>query len=661
MALHAFDENQISTIVRSDYNICLYLGPFHEHISSIGADIYLQYRDDEGPSNLWVGDLHIDDINNVANVADIGEMISWARLKDKIAECCQEHLECREEVKRALPRGFRVIDITRRRIVKTSNASFVALSYVWGKDTRSSLLTATRATISAMERDGGLPASEMPRTIEDAMTICTQLGLRYLWADRLCIIQDDPEDKMNQIEAMNDVYSSALLVLVAAYGNNMDFGIHGISRPRPMVQHHEGINGLRITNVLREPEENPLALWHTRGWTYQEAVCARRRLHFTNIRAYFECRSSIFHEDEYNLETELNEFTSYGLFLEEESPRFQTFARHLKNYSSRSLSYRSDTYNAFIGIAKLIYGPNYTDTFINGLPKVDFDRALRWYSNIGKSTLSRLETPDIICPTWSWSSAMSHSDDVRYQETELYGALTLWYRTCAAFLPEDAQLEAVNIHTETKMDEGWEIYMAISCAEGCVRNAFTSWSLKTNTFSTVRETFSARWPNYHTFCKDALQSPELSQWSEYLDISVNDIKQGAILTIAQTAFLRLGERPSKNYGLGILDSEGNVVGELCGEVTQLREEVISAQYVKNNMYEFISFSLSGLHIRPYSGKERETKNYSDMDGKPLSMLPIVNLLMIGRRGKCAYRRELGWIYLKDWVKADREWNTVIIE
>lgn len=63
MALHAF-KNQISTILKSNYNICLYLGSFDEHTSSIGADIYLHYTDEEGPLNLWIGDLHINDVND---------------------------------------------------------------------------------------------------------------------------------------------------------------------------------------------------------------------------------------------------------------------------------------------------------------------------------------------------------------------------------------------------------------------------------------------------------------------------------------------------------------------------------------------------------------------------------------------------------------------
>ena len=67
------------------------------------------------------------------------------------------------------PRMFRVIDIARRCIAEITDQPFAALSYVWGKDTRSTLLTVTRATIAALSEEGGLTPTDMPRTIEDAM------------------------------------------------------------------------------------------------------------------------------------------------------------------------------------------------------------------------------------------------------------------------------------------------------------------------------------------------------------------------------------------------------------------------------------------------------------------------------------------------------------
>ncbi|KAF2677997.1 HET-domain-containing protein [Lentithecium fluviatile CBS 122367] len=658
MAFHAFGDDQIPDMP-SEYSVCLYLGSLRKHFSGTGADIYLQFKVGDGMSNMWVGDLHIDASESMAkSPRAVDAMVHWPRLKEKIERCCRDHTECQENVRRSLPRGFRVINIPQRRIVEANNVAFAALSYVWGKDTRASLLTATRASIAEMKREGGLSISGMPRTIEDAMSVCNHLGIDYLWADRLCIVQDDPDDKMYQIMAMDGIYSCALLVLVAAHGDSMDFGIDGVSRARPIIQRHETMTGLQLTNLVRESEGNPFTLWHTRGWTYQEAVCARRLLHFTNTRTYFECQTSIFYEDAYNPEAELDEFSAYCLRLKDEIMDFQAFARHLTNYSSRILSYPADTYNALIGIANMLYTTNYTESFIYGVPKVDFDRALRWYAWDGGKAAERLETPEIVFPTWSWASAMVQREEVRYQDTDFYGKLAVWYTRVVASPSKAEQLEAINMQAETRVDEDWEICMTLASEEGCFSNAPVPWSSKSYTFLGTRNKFHARWSSYHAFCIDAFLSSEASQRFEDKDVSMKDLKGGRILAVAQIAFFRLKDR---RYGLEILDSEYNIIGELCGDVTKMREEYLSPEHDRNTLCEFVAISLSGLYIRPYTGKERETKNYSDATDVSLLTLPIVNLLMIGRREKYAYRKELGWVYLRDWAKANRKWKRIILE
>jgi hypothetical protein len=144
-----------------------------------------------------------------------------------------------------------------------------------------------------MSRNDGLSAADMPRTIEDAMTVCINIGIQYLWADRLCIVQDDPEDKTNQIMAMDAIYASALLVIISGSGDSMDFGIAGVSRLRPVPRNLE-------------------ASWQTRGWTYQEAVCAKRLLHFANTRAYFECQNSTTYEDAFDSDTTMKQVSMYA-------------------------------------------------------------------------------------------------------------------------------------------------------------------------------------------------------------------------------------------------------------------------------------------------------------------------------------------------------------
>ena len=335
----------------------------------------------------------------VSAISPVGEMISWPSLENKINECCKTHNECRNEIKSCLPKGFRVIDVFRRCLVETTECRFVALSYVWGANPRSSLLAASSATISGMKKEGGLPILGMPRTIEDAIRVCILLGQKYLWADRLCVIQDDDDDKKDQIEAMGSIYSSSLLVLVAAYGDSMDFGIPGVGHLRRVVQHHEDILGLRIASVVRSVDDDPLDLWHTRGWTYQEAVLPKRRLYFTSTRAFFECERSMCHEDQFNTETSRNEILSTRLTIPEDDSSFKSFARHLRHYTSRKLTYRSDAYDAVNGILKLLYEGQ--STFENGLPRLDFDRALLWFPDIGDDSKARLEGQRTALPTWS--------------------------------------------------------------------------------------------------------------------------------------------------------------------------------------------------------------------------------------------------------------------
>ena len=514
-------------------------------------------------------------------------------------------------------------------------------------------MTATRAAIASMMKHNGLPASAIPQTIEDAMSICSRLGFDYLWVDRVCIVQDDQEDQMRQITAMGDIYSLASLVLIAAYGDNTDFGIPGVSRPRSRVQRHIKVAGLQVTNIVQDPLEDKLAMWSTRGWTYQEAVLARRRLYFTNRRAFYECGTSSCHEDAYNIGTQLSQYESYRFLEEREHSRFETFVRHLEYYSPRNLSYRADVYHAFTGIMKTLYGRD--SRFIDGLPELDFDRALRWHVSREKQSLSRVESSEVLCPSWSWSSAMGHT--IFHNRTELYGSLTLWYRIEPASLYSTEEIKSVNFHPETEMDDDWRICMAIACEEGCLPNRNWDWSLADDSFLTIRRKVATCWSNYHDFCKDALQLPKptkLPGCFEGFESLVRESKLGIITGSTQSAFLRLG--PS-SVGVDIYSHTGDFIGEIFGKAVFLREMISSTNHGKERLYEFIALSVSGLSAMN-DFDEAEENNYFDMNGEPLGKLPIVNLCMIERIGTYACRNQLGWVYLKQWAKIERQWKIV---
>jgi Heterokaryon incompatibility protein (HET) len=56
---------------------------------------------------------------------------------------------------------------------------------------------------------------DLSLTFKDAVKICRDLNLRYLWIDSLCIIQDDGEDWSEQAMAMASIYGGSYLTLSA--------------------------------------------------------------------------------------------------------------------------------------------------------------------------------------------------------------------------------------------------------------------------------------------------------------------------------------------------------------------------------------------------------------------------------------------------------------
>jgi hypothetical protein len=86
--------------------------------------------------------------------------------------------------------------------------------------------------MSSNHRSNGaaLLPSTLTQTIEDAVFVTSQLQLRYLWVDQVCIDQSNPAEKHQQIGTMKVICSSAMITLIAATGFDADSGLSGISK-----------------------------------------------------------------------------------------------------------------------------------------------------------------------------------------------------------------------------------------------------------------------------------------------------------------------------------------------------------------------------------------------------------------------------------------------
>ena len=96
-----------------------------------------------------------------------GSLVDFSLCRTWLERCRTEHgTSCRQTWTDELL-AFKMIDVHARKVVACpKNCSYVALSYVWGN-----IKPAT----------GALESRTLPQTIEDAISVTTNLGLRYLW------------------------------------------------------------------------------------------------------------------------------------------------------------------------------------------------------------------------------------------------------------------------------------------------------------------------------------------------------------------------------------------------------------------------------------------------------------------------------------------------
>lgn len=92
---------------------------------------------------------------------------------------------------------------------------YVALSHCWG--TTSGTLVPKTLKANLIQRTDSIKWDEMTKTFQDALMITRGLGLRYVWIDSLCIIQDVEEDFLIECAKMGSVYDNAYCTLAVCF------------------------------------------------------------------------------------------------------------------------------------------------------------------------------------------------------------------------------------------------------------------------------------------------------------------------------------------------------------------------------------------------------------------------------------------------------------
>jgi hypothetical protein len=219
-------------------------------------------------------------------------------------ECTRNHDRCNA----AIPERWfpsRVLDITdadqnRVRLVSRDcvppGQPYATLSHCWGNLP----LLQTRGEILE-EFMSGICLSRLPKTFLDAVSITERLGLRYLWIDSLCIVQDSSEDWTHEADLMSRVYRYCFINIAATGSANSTGGCFWGRDPRTLLPTQlfvqwsgcrAGVNKRYL--VISESDVWAQKLTHEplnqRGWVLQERILSPRVLHFGRSQLFWECR-----------------------------------------------------------------------------------------------------------------------------------------------------------------------------------------------------------------------------------------------------------------------------------------------------------------------------------------------------------------------------------
>ncbi|THU92191.1 HET-domain-containing protein [Dendrothele bispora CBS 962.96] len=324
----------------------------------------------------------------------------------KSIENCTHHDKCREVTLTMLP--TRVLDCSNpaqvRLVISDPSARefYVTLSYVWGED------QPYRTTIENINAYSTLIEQRfIPKTVQDAIIVTHKLGLRYLWVDSFCIMQDSDSDKAQEIANIRTYFSQSFITIVAVGTERVSDGfLH--DQPKwsrdPITLPFRCPNGPIGSMRLYKDEVPPFNATEVRAWCLEERILSPRCLLFCSHAVQYECPtthtnindSSMWLGARFPLLPVVQATTSDSDLDPSESYK-NSWNRLLMDYTMCKLTKSKDKLVAFAGIAEFFHGLWPDSRYVAGLWTHHFPEALLWSTKGVTPTRYR-------APSWSWAA-----------------------------------------------------------------------------------------------------------------------------------------------------------------------------------------------------------------------------------------------------------------
>jgi hypothetical protein len=253
--------------------------------------------------------------------------------------------------------------------------NYLALSHIWGKSQFTKLTTSNFQDLQ--ER---ISPSDLSQTFQDAIIVARRLGVRYLWIDSLCIVQDSPEDWQIESSKMNLVYKNSLCTIAASEAMEPH---DGLFKTRDTIS----FTPFNMIFILEDRSESYYCFYdqwpevcekkplNQRGWVVQERLLSPRTIHFATP-VFWECRELIACET-YPNGLDWRRMAATRKIWSTVLTKQETWNVVVDTFSAKALTRSEDKLVAISGVAKALQ-PVFQDEYLAGLWRKQILPGLLW-------------------------------------------------------------------------------------------------------------------------------------------------------------------------------------------------------------------------------------------------------------------------------------------
>jgi hypothetical protein len=261
-------------------------------MAEISKTNYFKVGNSELQAQMRLGGVTDDQFKALMN-PKVKHDTKWA-LK-RLQRCHVEHDICTElRVSRRLPNRLLKFGVSTTELVQLvdgetlEDVPYVALSYCWGGDHKMALRPSTESILRA-----GIAADAFSLTVQDAMEVCRQLGVFYIWVDALCILQGHMSDEWKEAaSSIQHIYGNAHFTLSIAASDSVS---DGFLKPMLPGKYPLELYACKLEDNFPYPARKGLAEVKAnspcagRGWIFQEELLSPRILYWTRHGLFWSC------------------------------------------------------------------------------------------------------------------------------------------------------------------------------------------------------------------------------------------------------------------------------------------------------------------------------------------------------------------------------------